>query len=191
MTTEGLKLFLPAFLIGFLVIIFFWSKVSKRDAILYENLLDEVNRIKLSVFKRFFLYFKIIILLFTFLLIIYFYLPLYFNEWLFQLDINTASLINSIGFHLLKIVLIWLIFVQVFIDKLHKQNLKTIQNQKRIINAQDKLLIGILFLFICYTMTVSNVFFILFTFISFVLYIILRIKLAKITKEFKKNQPEI
>jgi hypothetical protein len=53
MVHEGLKQFLPAYIAIFLIISFFWSKVSKRDTLLIENKLDDVNLVIFSMYKRF------------------------------------------------------------------------------------------------------------------------------------------
>lgn len=49
MADEGLKLFLPAFLIIFLLITLFGSKISKRDNIISKAKLDEVHILKLLI----------------------------------------------------------------------------------------------------------------------------------------------
>lgn len=177
MTDEGLKLFLPAFLIVFLLITFFWSKISKRDNIISKAKLDEVHILKLLIYKRVFSYYKIILLFFSFIIFVFCYFPTYYNNWFIPIERLNTTLINGIGFHMLKILLIWLIVVEIFLDRSFKRNQDSNRYQKVIISAYDKLLIGLLFVFICYTLTITNVFSLVLISTSILLYIYLKIKI--------------
>ena len=138
-----------------------------------------VNTAIFSISKRFFLYFNIILLLYSFLIIVFCYFPLYYNAWFLPFDGLNIILIKGIGFHLLKIIIIWLIVVQVFLDRLYKRNLNK-RNQKLIFKAHDIVLIGMLMLFSCYTLIIINIFSLGLILIALLFYIYIKLRVQLI-----------
>ena len=176
---ESLKMYLPAYLLVFFSIIFLWEKYSKRNQTLINPIFNKADFLNVIILNKIVFTFKIIILLIFLIVLVFCYFSVSYS-YLYPIEVLNQSLIIGIGFHLLKIVLIFLIFVQVFLDKIAKHSYSEKKRLKLFYSYHDKLLIVFLLIIVCFSLMVSNVFSLLLSIFAFTLYLYKHIKIRQV-----------
>jgi len=179
MFEENIKMFLPAYLLIFFGIIFLWEIISKRKWPLENKLLNNIELSNIHNFKLVILLFKIIIILFFIVILLFCFFPYYYS-FLIPIEVLNQSIIISIGFHFLKIVLVFLIFINVFMDKKTSSNLVDKKKLKIFFSSQDKLLIVLLIFIVCIFLIVPNILTSLLTSCGLMLFIYKTIKIKSV-----------
>jgi hypothetical protein len=151
-----LQIFLPAFMIVFLVIITAWSYVRKNKSV---QLTSSHKRIITPELKLVDVFFKILLLFCITLSIVYAYFPEYYYlagpiEWL---DI---PVVNTIGVIVLKISLVWIVMAQFNIERtiaLINSGVEQVSFNKLLSYSQKLILTGMLLMFFGLCITISSV----------------------------------
>jgi hypothetical protein len=156
MGSEVLKIFLPSFIILFICITFFWKwfrKATRADV--YKDIEKTANYPRL---KRINIVFKITLLLFGLMTLIYTFFPEFYFIFM-PLDQFDHPLINSVGLLALKISLIWMLVAQLHIDKevyKYSRNTENLSLMELVYFSERMFLSGLMVMFIGMFVTITN-----------------------------------
>lgn len=151
-------MYLPAFMIVAMLLLFFWKQFRKVTQIQVYNpsakMITEYDRM-----KRTNGYYWIIFSVFILMTIIYSVIPDFYFLFL-PLDTFNHPLINEMGLLVLKISLVWIVIAQISIDKeLYKysRDIESLSAMELIRYSEKMLLTGMLVLFVGIFTTITNI----------------------------------
>jgi len=157
MTDPILQIYLPVFMLVATWLIVFWKQFRKAKRFTVVSInnvkLKEYNRLKKA--SRFF---GIIYTVFGVMTIIYSLFPQLYFVFL-PLDKFHQPLINELGLIIIRVAIVWIVFAQIYIDKLlHKysQNIERLSALDLARYSELMLLTGMLVLFIGFFTTITN-----------------------------------
>ena len=185
MSNEGIRFFLPYFLIFFIIVIFFWGNILNSKSRNYSIDLNDYFKKKIIFINRCSLVFKTILIFYSLIIVVFIYFPDFYNHYFSPIEKFNTTNINGIGFHLLKITFIWFITVQVYKDRLiHNKRLDYNKKQSLFIKAHGLLLVGLFLLFIFYTLIATDYFTLTLLFVSAIIFIVQKIIVLTIPNNF-------
>jgi hypothetical protein len=75
MSDEGIRFFLPYFLLFFIVVVFFWGNIFKRKGKLQDINLNGQLKKKINLINRYIKFYKIILILYALIIFVFIFLP--------------------------------------------------------------------------------------------------------------------
>lgn len=156
MTDSALQTYLPAFIMVFLLVTFFWGWFRKITK-LY-NLANVEKSANYDRLKRIAYIFKIIFIIFTIMTIIYAFIPDFYFVFI-PFEVFNQPIINTIGVLILKVALAWMVVAQILIDKeLYKysRNMGDLSAMELVHYSERMFLGGLVVMFIGMFVTITN-----------------------------------
>lgn len=164
---------MPHFLLFLIVVVFFWGNIFKRKGKLQDINLNGQLKKKINLINRYIKFYKIILILYALIIFVFIFLPDFYNHFFYPIEEYNNPNINGVGFHLLKIVFVWFIAVQVYIDRLLlKKSFDSFKTESLLFKAYGLLFIGMFLLFVFYTLIVTDFFTLTLLIVSIVILIV-------------------
>jgi hypothetical protein len=155
MDRNGLVMFLPAFMVSIVCLLFFWTFFRKSRRLRIVPTAGNVVR-RVSTVKTAFL---MLLSLAVSLALLYAYLPEYY-DLMIPIELLDHPLVNAAGILILQVSFVWLVVAQLNIDRVIFQinsGLDEWSYQRLTLYSHRLLLSGLLILFIGVFVTISSV----------------------------------
>src|ERR1051326_6323511 len=169
MTESSLKIFLLAFAISVLWLIFFWDSFRRLVSIEKKTDQDKIYK----RIKRLHPVYVFVTVIFLAMMVSYSFFPEIYSLFI-PIERLDRPVINGIGLLVLKFSFVWLIISELKLDRrirIYSEDVENLTLMIKVHIVEDNIIKGLLIMFIGIFITISNIAGILFCLLSIVFYL--------------------